>query len=214
MYPQRHGGYILNDMSHADWAKRLKFQMVASMLCDKGAKLDFLVNGAKLKDIKTWPAVWRNFSAKLVLLPLPDVSDNDGEFDVITDWTRYAFEYLFSLLTIDDIDNEKVDVMTEGTPSEIRAIRYERNPINRQLCLHRKGYNCAACGLNFQDVYGDIGFHFIEVHHKMPVSMMTPDYQFDVDKDLVPLCSNCHSMVHRRNPPYTIEELKEMINKQ
>lgn len=214
MYPQKHGGYILNEMSQADLAKRTKFQLVASMLRDKGAKIDFLVNGTKLKDVEIWPTVWRNFSAKFVLLPLPDVSDEDGEYKVFTEWTKYAFEYLFSLLTIDDLDKENLSVLTEGTPSEIKAIRYERNPTNRQLCLYRQGYTCAVCGFNFQEVYGDIGSHFIEVHHKMPVSMMTSDYQFDVDRDLVPLCSNCHSMAHRRNPPYTIEELKEFVNKQ
>ncbi len=214
MYPQKHGGYILNEMSHADLAQKTKFKLVASMLRDKGAKLDFLVNGARLKDIDMWPAVWRNFSAKIVLLPLPDVSDENGEFQVVAEWTKYAFEYLFSLLTIDDVDDEYLSVSTEGTPSEVKAIKYERNQTNRQLCLYRKGYTCAVCGFDFQDVYGEIGFHFIEVHHKMPVSMMTSDYQFDVDRDLVPLCSNCHSMAHRRNPPYTTEELKEFINKQ
>ena len=212
MYPQKHGGYILDEMAQADSAKRSKFRMFASMLREKGAKLDFLVNGARL-DTETWPAVWRRFSAKIVLLPLPDISDIDGEFKVIAEWTNYAFEYLFSLLTIDDINDKNLSVLSEGTPSEIKAIRYERNPTNRQLCLYRQGYNCAVCGLNFQDVYGEIGYKFIEVHHKMPVSMMTPDYQFDVDKDLVPLCSNCHSMVHRRNPPYTVEELKEILSK-
>lgn len=65
--------------------------------------------------------------------------------------------------------------------------------------------------MNFYDVYGDIGYHYIEVHHTMPVSLMKPDYVFDVDRDLVPLCSNCHAMAHRRNPPYSVEELKEII---
>ena len=27
-------------------------------------------------------------------------------------------------------------------------------------------------------------------------------------EDFSVLCSNCHRMVHRKNPPYTIEELK------
>lgn len=67
--------------------------------------------------------------------------------------------------------------------------------------------------MNFYDIYGKIGYHYIEVHHTTPVSAMTPGYVFDVDRDLVPLCSNCHAMVHRRTPPYTVEELKGIIKK-
>lgn len=213
MYPQKHGGYILNEMSNADKAKQTKFGLVENMLLDKGAKIVFLVNGKPLKNLEVWPASWRNFNAKITLLPLPDTSEEDSEFEIIIEWAKYSFEYVFSLLTIDNIEDKDTSIQTEGTPSEIKAIRYERNPINRQLCLHRQGYNCAICGINFKDVYGDIGYHFIEVHHKMPVSMMTPEYQFDVDKDLIPICSNCHSMVHRRNPPYTVEEIKSIIER-
>lgn len=102
-------------------------------------------------------------------------------------------------------------LQTEGTIQEIKSIRYERNPINRKLCLYKKGYTCAVCGMNFQDVYGDIGKGFIEVHHTTPVSKMGEGYNLDIERDLVPLCSNCHSMTHRRNPPYSVEELKEII---
>lgn len=67
--------------------------------------------------------------------------------------------------------------------------------------------------MNFYNVYGEIGYHFIEVHHTTPVSMMGPDYHLDVDRDLVPLCPNCHAMVHKRNPPFTVEELKKLMKK-
>ena len=213
MYPQKHGGYILNEMGSADAEKRKKFELVFDMMTDKGARIDFLVNNSKLS-VSDWPEHWRNFSSKIVLLPLPDVTGEDAEFNVISEWAVYCFDLIFALLTISDIDEEsKCGLQTEGTPSEIKSIRYERNPVNRQLCLYRQGYTCAVCGFNFHEVYGDIGYHYIEVHHKMPVSMMTPDYPFDVDKDLVPLCSNCHSMAHRRCPPYTIDELKSFLKK-
>ena len=65
--------------------------------------------------------------------------------------------------------------------------------------------------MNFYDIYGDIGYHFIEVHHPTPASAMKPGYVFDVDRDLVPLCPNCHAMVHRRNPPYSVNEMKNIL---
>ena len=40
---------------------------------------------------------------------------------------------------------------------------------------------------------------------------MGANYIVDPIKDLAPLCSNCHSMIHRRNPPYTIEELRTLL---
>lgn len=215
MYPQKHGGYILDEMASAEEDKRKRFKMCKEMLEDNGAKVKFLVNGSDVFDHE-WPDIWRSFKCKIVLVPIPDTDDSEKEYSVISKWMKYGFDFIFSLLTITDIEETKdkvTSIQTEGTPTEIRSIRYERNPINRQLCLHRKGYNCAVCGMNFYDVYGEIGYHYIEVHHTTPVSAMKPGYVFDVDRDLVPLCSNCHAMVHRCTPPYTIKELKEIIKK-
>lgn len=215
MYPQKHGGYILNEMASAEEDKRKRFKMCKEMLEDKGAKIKFFVNGSNVFG-NDWPNIWRSFMSKIVLVPIPDSISSDKNFSIISEWLRYSFDFIFSLLTITDINDKNKSVMsiqTEGTPAEMRSIRYERNPINRQLCLHRKGYNCAVCGMNFYDIYGEIGYHYIEVHHTTPVSAMKPRYVFDVDRDLVPLCPNCHAMVHRKNPPYTVNELKEMIKK-
>ena len=38
------------------------------------------------------------------------------------------------------------------------------------------------------------------------------EYKLDVDNDLAPVCPNCHYMLHRKDPPYTIEELQEKIS--
>lgn len=211
IYPQKYGGYILNEMALAEENKRKRFVMFKEMLEDEGAKVEFLVNGNNVFG-NEWPKIWRSFKGKIILVPIPDIDGLDKEFSVLSEWMKFSFDFVFLLLNIIDKDNEiGTSIQTEGTPVEIRSIRYERNPINRQLCLHRKGYSCAVCGMNFYDVYGKIGFHFIEVHHTTPVSSMKPDYVFDVDRDLVPLCSNCHAMVHRRNPPYSVKEMKDII---
>jgi 5-methylcytosine-specific restriction protein A len=41
---------------------------------------------------------------------------------------------------------------------------------------------------------------------------MGEDYIVDPEKDLVTICANCHAMVHRRNPPLTIDELKRLLD--
>ena len=35
-----------------------------------------------------------------------------------------------------------------------------------------------------------------------------------MDTDLVPVCPNCHYMLHRANPPYTVQQLREYLIEQ
>ena len=84
----------------------------------------------------------------------------------------------------------------------------ERNPKLRQQALDIHGYSCSICGFNFLERYGEIGRGFIHVHHVNPLSQ-TGEQIVDPKTDLVPVCPNCHSMIHRdKNHILTIEELK------
>jgi 5-methylcytosine-specific restriction protein A len=60
-------------------------------------------------------------------------------------------------------------------------------------------------------IYGDLGKYIIEVHHIVPLSEIGKQYIVDPVKDLVPICPNCHTMIHMRTPCYTIEEMKEKL---
>jgi predicted HNH restriction endonuclease len=64
---------------------------------------------------------------------------------------------------------------------------------------------CTICGFNFALCYGEIGRGFIEAHHIVPVSELKPGSKSSVN-DLVPVCSNCHRMLHRGN--LSIAELR------
>ncbi|MBP6276640.1 MAG: HNH endonuclease [Limnohabitans sp.] len=66
--------------------------------------------------------------------------------------------------------------------------------------------------MTFQERYGTIGDGFIHVHHVVPLSTIHARYKVDPINDLVPLCANCHSMVHRENPPLTIAQLKSSLS--
>lgn len=100
----------------------------------------------------------------------------------------------------------------EGKERYVHSVGYERSRDGRQKCLDHYGYICAICGMDFEKVYGDIGHEFIEVHHIIPVSQRGGAYKLDPIKDLRPLCSNCHSMIHRTNPVMTIDELKALYD--
>lgn len=101
----------------------------------------------------------------------------------------------------------------EGRLIESISTRFERRAVNRKACLDHHGYRCQVCSLQFDEYYGTIGTCFIHVHHKNPLSIIRKEHIFDPLIDLVPLCPNCHAMIHKGNPLFTIDELREMVSK-
>lgn len=67
---------------------------------------------------------------------------------------------------------------------------------------------CEVCGFDFAAVYGA---DYIEVHHTRPLALLEEDEQYTQLDSLRLLCANCHRVAHLRTPPYTIEELKTLI---
>jgi 5-methylcytosine-specific restriction enzyme A len=53
-----------------------------------------------------------------------------------------------------------------------------------------------GCGFDFKLRYGKIGDGFAHVHHKMPLSEMSPEGQKISLKELAIVCANCHAMIH------------------
>jgi hypothetical protein len=71
---------------------------------------------------------------------------------------------------------------------------------------------CEICSFSFDKTYGEIGKDYIEAHHKLPFSDLKSDTIIKIG-DLAPLCSNCHSIIHRSRPCLTIEQLKDIVEK-
>ncbi|MCC5803802.1 DUF3427 domain-containing protein [Rossellomorea vietnamensis] len=105
----------------------------------------------------------------------------------------------------------KPDKYVEGITKQITVNLYERNPVARKKCIDYYGLNCSICNFNFEDHYGKIGKDFIHVHHLVELSSIGKEYEVDPIKDLIPLCPNCHAMLHKRRPTYSIDELKKII---
>lgn len=111
-----------------------------------------------------------------------------------------------------DVDYPEADAtLYEGALITVKANKYERNRQAREMCVSKKGYRCWVCGQDFEETYGIVGKNFIHVHHLVPISSIGKEYQLNVDEDLVPVCPNCHYMLHRKDPPYTIEEMRGII---
>jgi predicted HNH restriction endonuclease len=69
---------------------------------------------------------------------------------------------------------------------------------------------CEICGMSFAAVYGELGEGYIEAHHVEPISEVDGETFTDID-GIVLVCANCHRMIHRRSPPYSIDYLREHI---
>jgi 5-methylcytosine-specific restriction protein A len=99
----------------------------------------------------------------------------------------------------------------EGAKHQIIVNAYERSSEARSICIKHYGLNCSVCGFNFEKVYGELGSKYIHVHHLKPLSEIGENYRLNPIKDLRPICPNCHAMIHKRKPAYTIEELKRAM---
>ena len=98
---------------------------------------------------------------------------------------------------------KEVNYRTRSYKLRNAAIEYYKS--NDKIC-------CQICSFDFEKVYGDLGKGFIEIHHIKPI------YQFDSTdnekfmsqaiKNLIPVCSNCHRMIHRKKDIKPIELLK------
>lgn len=103
---------------------------------------------------------------------------------------------------------------SEGAPYDVTQTRYERDPVARAKCIEHWGTSCRVCSFNFADVYGKAGENVIHVHHLNPMAGVGEEHQVDPVEDLRPVCPNCHAIIHKRNPPYRLEEVREMIGRQ
>lgn len=113
--------------------------------------------------------------------------------------------------------------VSEGKKKTVTTQVYERSKQLRDMAIahYTKAgvIVCAACGFDFYKTYGEVGRGYIEIHHQKPVYLYEEsDFSrlvADALKDLIPLCANCHRIVHRRKGmPLSIEELIEILSNQ
>ena len=100
----------------------------------------------------------------------------------------------------------------EGTLTQVKVNRYERDPRARQDCLDHYGYRWQVCDLDFGERYGPLGEGFIHVHHTKELSTVGPGYKVHPVNDLRPLCPNCHAMVHQDSPAMPVEDLHALLS--
>ena len=106
-------------------------------------------------------------------------------------------------------EEEEEKQRLEGRMTEAKVLRRQRNRQARQQCLDASGYKCYICGFDFEKTYGEIGKGFLEVHHTKPLATYDDEHPIP-QSELCALCSNCHSMVHRKKDVLDVELLKQI----
>jgi 5-methylcytosine-specific restriction protein A len=103
--------------------------------------------------------------------------------------------------------------LREGAVCQVTVNAYERNREARRRCIEHHGNRCKVCGMSFGERYGEVAEGFIHVHHGRPVSEAGGERVVDPVTDLVPVCPNCHAVMHRRDPPYGVEEVRGFLQR-
>ena len=113
--------------------------------------------------------------------------------------------------SVDDtisLAEETTDKMWEGAKRTITVNLYERSNKARLACIEHHGSRCKVCSIDFGEVYGHEFHGFIHVHHLTAVSEVNSRYEVDPKNDLIPLCPNCHAVIHYGGKTRTLEEIK------
>lgn len=121
----------------------------------------------------------------------------------------YASDNEISNLLPEEVDTPESYI--EGASKSISVNTYERSSDARRKCIEHHGLNCSVCDFNFEQAYGAIGENYIHVHHIIPLSEIKKEYTLDPIKDLIPVCPNCHAIIHRTRPALSIQQLKEHL---
>lgn len=123
---------------------------------------------------------------------------------------------LREFLRVQEVElTQEDDEFSEGKILLKKHLQRERNvkliETAKKRFIEKHGHlYCEVCGFDFEEVYGELGKKFIEAHHIKPVSQMTENEKTNID-DIVMVCSNCHSMIHRKKPWLAIDKIKSIV---
>lgn len=125
----------------------------------------------------------------------------------------YNMRWTLALCGTEDSPSEDAGAFQEGKRYSVISTAIERSSAARKACLAFYGsrYDCEACGFNFKRAYGEHGKDYIHVHHRVELASSEGTIYTDPAKDLIPLCPNCHAMVHRGKGTMSVEELQRIL---
>ncbi len=101
-----------------------------------------------------------------------------------------------------------------GTEGRRRLVYHLQRERNRTVVKAKKkqatSLDCEICGFSFGEVYGSVASGYCEAHHLIPLGEVENTTETRLE-DLAILCANCHRVIHLGNPPYELDEVREML---
>ena len=150
---------------------------------------------------REWPVLYQNFRGHKSL----KISD-----EIVT--RIWSLREGVPMLSVPTIPEElPAQQLSEGAGTKVTVNRHERNPKARALCIQHFGPQCIVCGMKFIQRYGPNAAGYIVVHHIKPLSKSGKVRVVDPVKDLVPVCPNCHAVIHLRTPPYSVAQTRNLL---
>lgn len=188
-------------------SRRQRFSMVSDEW--QAAFNDFLSDLTKLQGVELL-ADFRNLAPEGQMLLGTRLTKDSEDKNNIEVQSRFWRGRSLSEPTYPDEVQEEGEYI-EGSVRKVTVNAYERDRGARSRCIAHYGPNCTVCRFDFGQSYGEVGEGFIHVHHLVPVSEIGREYHVDPIRDLRPVCPNCHAMLHKRSPPYSVEEMRELM---
>lgn len=211
LVPGKFAGDLLQQMESCSLENKQVFSILVRSILDEKGLIYFRINDIDIDALNPmmWPKNWKFITLSLKKSPLEINTDNHQLTEaLINKWTERFFGCIIALAPLEEIDDiNDIDGLPEGALKKVFVNRYERSRYNRTLCINFHGCYCNVCKMNFEEKYGELGSGFIHVHHIVPVSKIGQDYIINPIKDLIPLCPNCHAMIHKKDPPLSIDDL-------
>lgn len=129
------------------------------------------------------------------------------------------------LVATDNAVTVPVEVTTEPVREEVHELVQELctvgeeqaieedgviTPALKKACKDYYGAVCDLCGFDFGYTYGEkfedcIHIHLVEEDEQLANRTIDPH------KDLIPICSNCRTVMLSQTPNYTIAEMKQLL---
>lgn len=157
-------------------------------------------------------ARWDNRNTQFTYLGSPSIkSYEDG---IPLDQGGFTIKIILSFDSSSPEEPPPAEVNINGLEGQLSTVvinRYERDPELRARCIDFHGPTCKICSFDFARTYGWIGNGFCHVHHIRPLSEVAGRHEVNPMTDMIPVCANCHAMLHRRIPALTPDELRNIL---
>lgn len=211
--PGNYASGLVAGMKAAAPSQRAAFEIFSESLKSKGARVSLLLdsNQVDASALFSWPQDWGTIHISMKKVGVIVEKSSGYDFDATFPWATGFFGLALALLPLEEIDESTFEGEREGAALFKLVKQYERSRINRAACIEIHGTACRICGFDFGVRFGGLGEGFIHVHHIVAVAEMGDSYALDPGKDLIPVCPNCHAMLHRRRPALKPEELLQIL---